>query len=188
MSRWSCTCCGIERQLLNSKSDCVVKGSTNPGRQVDVENLFCTLAPNICGCSPFLRSEFCGDCWLFRKYVHPWSYEYNVISYSCYKDSSVLIGRLLLIIKAQSQCWTDVRQSRFVRCSVVNWKSQNMMFNFHLAAYRTLTKNTKLWSLCMCIIQSNLSNSKLKGPQKNRIIQELELGKLCSNYKLSRDP
>ena len=38
-------------------------------------------------------------------------------------------------------------------------------------------------------IQSNLSNSKLKGPpKKNRIIHELELGKLCSKLEWVKGP
>ena len=39
------------------------------------------------------------------------------------------------------------------------------------------------------MLQSNLSDSKLKGPQKkNRIIQEFELGKLCSKYIIVKRP
>ena len=37
-------------------------------------------------------------------------------------------------------------------------------------------------------VQSNLSNSKLKGPQKKRIIQEFELWKLCSKYIIIKGP
>ena len=38
-------------------------------------------------------------------------------------------------------------------------------------------------------IQSNLSNSKLKGPpKKNRIIQEFELEKLCSKLDWVKGP
>ena len=40
----------------------------------------------------------------------------------------------------------------------------------------------------MLLLQSNLSNSKLKEPQKNRIIQEFELRKLCSKLEWVKGP
>jgi hypothetical protein len=56
--------------------------------------------------------------------------------------------------------------------------------------FQTLFKYQKQKYKIDSEVQSNLSNSKLKGPpkKKNRFIQEFKVGKLCTKYVIVKVP